>query len=206
MKTVLFFLVFIGFLPAFLYSQDMVKKGTMQDTLVKTKTFREVQTNTPQGVAVRFKDITSPSSYWSFKAAYGMAFGDQTTFNFVPQVSYSQNVYFSIGGGLNYIYYYLSHKGEKEQMHYAGINFFARLTPLPYLVFQVQPELLERWGKQNDRKVSGRLVPTFLAGGGFNIPLGPGDVDILFLFDVIQNDYTPYGKNLYYTIGYSFLF
>lgn len=203
MKIVLLFIFLIGFFPA-LHSQEIVKKGTAQDTLVKTRTFRETKENTPQGVAIRFKDVTPPRSYWKLQAAYGMAFGDQTTFNFVPQVSYSQNVYFTLGGGLNYIYYYLSHKGEKEKMHYAGINLFARLTPLPYLVFQVQPELLERWGKQNGRQVSGRLVPTFLAGGGFDIPLGPGNVNILFLFDIIQNDYTPYGKNLYYTIGYSF--
>lgn len=44
-------------------------------------------------------------------------------------------------------------------MNYLGINLLARLPPRPYLAFQVQPEILER-----------------------------------------------YGKNLYYTIGYSFFF
>ncbi len=91
-------------------------------------------------------------------------------------------------------------------MNYLGINLLARLPPRPYLAFQVQPVILERWGKQNGHKVSARFVPTFLAGGGFIIPAGPGDISVLFLFGIIQNNYTPYGKNLYYTIGYSFFF
>lgn len=143
---------------------------------------------------------------WSFIGSYGMAFGDQTTFNLIPQVSYSQSAYFSMGGGLNYNYYYYSHERNTNKMNFMGINLFARLNPFPYLTFQVQPELLQRWGKHNGKQVSGRLVTTFLAGGGFYIPVGPGNINLLFLFDIIQNDYTPYGKNLFYTLGYAIHF
>lgn len=206
MKTVLLILLLTGLFPYILSAQTEVKEGVKQDTLVKTKIYEKTTGTRPYGVAVRFRNTDIPDKFWHFDASYGMAFGDQTTFNFIPQVRYSQNLYFSVGGGLNYIYYYLSHKGEKQKMNYAGINAFARLTPLPYLAFQVQPEILVRWGKENGHKTSGRFVPTLLAGGGFILPLGPGDISLLFLFDIIQNSNTPYGKNLYYTLGYSFPF
>ncbi len=205
MKAVFLFIVF-GIFSLCLPAQTEIKKGIKQDTIVKTRTFLQNTQVTPEKVAVRFKDTTPPDNYWKFNIAYGMAFGEQTTFNFIPQVSYSRNVFFSIGGGLNYIYYHLSRKDRKEQTHYAGLNAFARITPLPYLIFQVQPEILERWGKQNGRKVSGLFVPVFLAGGGFCLPIGPGSINLLFMFDIIQDDYTPYGNNLYYTLGYSFYF
>lgn len=186
------------------YPQTEVRNGIRHDTIVKTEKLVETVRTTPGGQKITYYDITPKTGRWSLEGSYGMAFGEQTTINIVPQVRYSQSVYFSVGGGLSYSYYYLSKKNDRQHMNYLGINAFARLTPFPYLAFQVQPELLRRWGKENKRKVSGRFVPTFLAGGGFIIPVGPGSVDLLFLFDVIQDKYTPYGQNLYYTIGYSF--
>ena len=143
---------------------------------------------------------------WRFEGSYGMAFGDQTSIHLIPQISYSYNPYFSMGGGLNYIHYYSSHEHTTDRMNYMGLNLFARINPFPYLTFQVQPEVLQRWGKHNGDKVSGRIVPTFLAGGGFTLPVGPGSINLLFLFDIIQNSYTPYGKNLYYSLGYAIRF
>lgn len=206
MKAIVFYLFLTVVCPSALFAQRVVKDGVKRDTIVRTKEYLQTTVITPSGEKVRTRNITPRNGNWSVEGSYGMAFGNQTTINIVPQVRYSQSIYFSVGGGLSYSYYYLSHKGDKEKMNYLGLNVFARLTPFPYLAFQVQPEVLQRWGKQNDRKVSGRIVPTLLAGGGFIIPAGPGSVDILFLFDIIQNTYTPYGKNLYYTIGYSFTF
>lgn len=193
-------------MPSFLQAQVRTKESARRDTIIRTREIVRTTQETPRGEKIRSRDITPRSGSWSFLASYGMAFGNQTTINIVPQIRYNPNVYISLGGGVNYIYYYLSHKGVKEKMNYMGVNLLVRFTPFPYLAFQVQPELLERWGKRNGEEVSGRLVPTLLAGGGFVIPAGPGSVNILFLFDIIQNDYTPYGKNLYYTIGYSFRF
>lgn len=206
MKTTLLLLLLCGLFPPLLHAGPDLTEGCVRDTFTRTTTYRETVKNTPQGPVIRLRKITPPAHHWSFQASYGMAFGDQTTFNIIPQVTYSRNVYFSLGGGLNYIYYHLSHHGEKEKMQYAGLNLFGRLSPFPYLILQVQPELLARWGKQNGRKVSGRFVPVFLAGGGFSVPVGPGAVNLLFLFDIIQNKYTPYGQNLYYSLGYSIHF
>lgn len=128
MKAVFLFIVF-GIFSLCLPAQTEIKKGIKQDTIVKTRTFLQNTQVTPAKVAVRFKDTTPPDNYWKFNIAYGMAFGEQTTFNFIPQVSYSRNVFFSIGGGLNYIYYHLSRKDRKEQTHYAGLNAFAPYYP-----------------------------------------------------------------------------
>ena len=205
MKTVLTFMLFFLFSSG-LYAQTVIRKGIHQDTIIKTKQLRQTTSFTPRGSAIQIKDVGPRQGKWYFKGAFGMAFGDQTTINIVPQVSYSQNPYFDVGGGINYVYYYSSKKHITEKMNYAGINLFARINPFPYLTFQFQPELMSRWGKHNDDQVSGRLVPTFLAGGGFTLPVGPGSINLLFLFDIIQNDYTPYGKNLYYNLGYAIRF
>lgn len=204
MKTILSLLTILLLLSEISYSQTEVRHGNQQDTILKTET-RVVQQNPVTG-KVSYKNITPRKGDWNLEGSYGMAFGDQTTINIVPQVRYSQSIYFSVGGGLSYSYYYLSNKSDKQKMNYMGLNVFARLTPFPYLAFQIQPEILSRWGKENGHRVSGRAVPTLLAGGGFIIPVGPGNIDILFLYDVIQNKYTPYGQNLYYTIGYAFRF
>lgn len=206
MKTALLLLLLAGTSPFFLRAQTRVTGNAHQDTIIRKKEIVYTTRQTPRGEKIRTRDITPRSDSWSFMASYGMSFGNQTTINIIPQVRYNPNVYISLGGGVNYIYYYSSHKDTKEKMNYMGVNLLVRFTPFPYLLFQVQPELLERWGKRNGEEVTGRLVPTLLAGGGFVIPAGPGSVNILFLFDIIQNDYTPYGKNLYYTIGYSFRF
>lgn len=202
MKIVFLFL--LSFLLSLIArSQTIVKDGMKQDTIIKKQ---EIVVTDQNNQKVKIKNITPRAGQWNFEGSFGMAFGKQTTINIIPQIRYHQSVYFSLGGGLSYSYYYLSHKDDKEKINYLGLNLLARLTPFPYLAFQVQPEILERWGKQNGKNVSGRLVPTFLAGGGFIIPAGPGNIDLLFLFDIIQNKYTPYGSNLYYSLGYSIRF
>lgn len=205
MKASILFLI-LWILPGIaLMAQTRRDKGLRQDTVIKTIPITETKEATPSGEKAVLHRLSPGAKRWSIEGSYGMAFGDQTTINIVPQIRYSQSAYFSMGGGLSYSYYYKS--GQiKERWHYLGINLFARLTPFPYIALQIQPELLERWGKSGSEKVPGKLVPVFLAGGGFLIPAGPGSVDLLFLFDIIQDKYTPYGKNLYYTIGYSFRF
>lgn len=183
-------------------AQTEVKPGNRQDTIIRKEQY--IVRDVPDNRRLITRNITPKAGEWSFEGSFGMAFGDQTTINIQPQVRYSQNAYFSLGGGVSYSHYYHSH--NKEKLNYLGLNVFARVTPFPYLALQVQPEVLERWGKINGKKVSGKIVPTFLAGGGFFIPVGPGSINLMFFYDVIQNKYTPYGDGLYYTIGYSFSF
>lgn len=185
-------------------AQSQVKEEHRQDTLIRSR--RYVIENTTNGPEVRLQRLPQSEGKWSFEGSYGMSFGDHTTISVTPQIRYSRSVYFSVGGGLSYNYYHFSKKGETENMHYPGLNAFARLTPFPYLAFQVQPEIFGRWGKKNGHSVKGRAVPTLLAGGGFLIPAGPGSINLMFYGDIIQNDYSPYGSGLYYTIGYSFSF
>lgn len=186
------------------YSQSGEKGKLRYDTIVRTEKVEHLEKNTPRGEKNIYRNISPRKGTWSVEGSYGMAFGDQTTFNATAQMIYSQSVYFAMGGGLSYNHYYSSHHSLTERANYLGINLLARIKPFPYLAFQFQPELLERWGKQNGHSVSSRWVPTLLAGGGFFLPVGPGSIYLMFFFDIIQNKYTPYGKNLYYTLGYSF--
>lgn len=142
---------------------------------------------------------------WHPGGSFGMSFGNrQTTISIAPQISYSQNPYFRIGGGVTYNYYHSS--SAKDKLHYAGINLFGEVIPLPFIVFRLQPELYESWGKAGNQTFSATLIPTILVGGGIRLPLIKGDVSIMFYYDVLQYDNTPYGNNLFYTIGYSFSF
>lgn len=206
MKSCLFFIFIFSLLSLPVRSQTVIREGSKRDTIIKTKEIQQTVRTTPNGQKVSNRNITPDRGKWSIGGAYGMAFGDQTTINIVPQVTYSQSTYFAIGGGLSYSYFYRSDNKEKEKMNYFGLNIFARINPLRYLSFQVQPEVLQRWGKQNNRKVTTRTVPTLLAGGGFIIPAGPGGIQLMFFYDLIQDKYTPYGNGLYIAAGYSFSF
>lgn len=200
MRVILLFLIFLSSFP--LFSQTVVKEDARTDTLFRKQTFATV----PASRGISLRKIRPQNGKWSFGGSYGMAFGDQTTIEISPQISYSRNAYFALGGGLSYSHYYYSRKGIKEKWNYLGLDLFARITPFPYLAFQIQPEVLERWGKSNGKRVSSRFVPTLLAGGGFQIPAGPGSINLMFFYDIIQHKYTPYGDGLYYSVGYSFFF
>lgn len=142
---------------------------------------------------------------WLFGGSLGMAFGNkQTTLSLAPQVGYSQSPYFSIGGGITYNYYHASKPDDK--MNYLGLNIFGEINPFPYLAFRLQPELYEGWGKTNGKNRSAELIPTILIGGGIRLPFIKGTVGVMFYYDVLQYDDTPYGDNLFYTIGYTFTF
>lgn len=142
---------------------------------------------------------------WLFGGSFGMAFGNrQTTLSIAPQVGYTQSPYFSVGGGVTYNYYYASKPDDK--MNYLGINIFGEINPFPFLAFRLQPELYEGWGKMNGKDRSAELIPAILVGGGIRLPLIKGNIGIMFYYDVLQHDDTPYGNNLFYTIGYTFGF
>lgn len=204
--------IFILFLGCFLtgsswgYAQNDTN-SFRYDTLYRTTALPRtaVHTGTSKEVSAVPPTRTKRKGRWHLGGNFGMSFDNQTTIQVSPQISYSRNNYFSAGGGISYSHYHSSRGGNKYNLNYMGLNLFARATPLRYLAFQIQPELLQRWGKYNREETSGKLVPALLVGGGFSLPLGPGGIQLMFNYDVIQNKYSPYG-NLYYTVGYGFAF
>lgn len=169
-----------------------------ENDTVSNKQLQQIRAATVEQYAPEIKTQT-PKGEWNIGGSFGMAFGNrQTTLSIAPQIGYSQNPYFTVGGGLTYSYYHSSN--PKTTLHYMGLNLFGEITPLPFLSFRLQPELYEGWGNN----FSTSLIPTILVGGGIRLPLIKGNVSVMFYYDVLQYDNTPYGNNLFYTVGYSF--
>ncbi|MDR2914388.1 MAG: hypothetical protein LBV74_06115 [Tannerella sp.] len=102
------------------------------------------------------------------------------------------------GVGVSYTYYNYK-KGESEKFNYVGINLFGRYYPIPYIVLHAQPEINYmhhsfRGDKESD------VVPAFIIGAGVHI----SSFTFMLQYDVAQHRYSPYGNNLFYSVGFSF--
>lgn len=199
MKTILLSIIFI---LTGLFCAKASRPAS--DTISTDEQLRQVRatafTQTSKGAKLKAR-----KGEWQVGGSFGMAFGNrQTTLSFAPQIGYKQNPYFTVGGGITYNYYHSSKPEYK--LNYVGLNIFGEVMPLPFLSFRLQPELYEGWGTSGGENLSARLIPTILVGGGIRLPLIKGSVGIMFYYDVLQYDHTPYGDNLFYTIGYTFSF
>lgn len=198
MKTLFIFFIFSSI------CLFQAKAGTTDDDTLRSNQLQQVRKTAFEQSSQGAK-LKARKGEWQFGGTFGMAFGNkQTTLSVAPQVGYSQSPYFSIGGGITYNYYHSSKSDYK--MNYLGLNIFGEINPFPFLAFRLQPELYEGWGKINGENRSAELIPTILVGGGIRLPLIKGNIGIMFYYDVLQYDNTPYGDNLFYTIGYTFSF
>lgn len=143
---------------------------------------------------------------------FGLNFGTYTIINVSPQIGYYLTDQFAAGVGVNYIHYGYNdtYYQEKYAQSYAGVNVFGRFYPLRQFFIQAQPELNYLWGKinfygtdQSIAKIPTQFVPSLLLGGGAAIPAGRGAVTISILYDVLQNQYSPYYHQALYGLGYN---
>lgn len=136
---------------------------------------------------------------------FGMSFGDYTNINISPQIGYRFNRYVSLGGGMNYNYY--NDSDRNYHLNYLGLNLYARAYPTRYLMAYIQPEMQRRWGKVSGADTEDKLFGCLLVGGGAVIPVGPrSGMTVTVYYDLVQNDYSPYGDNIGYSVGYTFNF
>lgn len=178
------------------------RNGFRLDTIYKSNTRRNVITKTPEKRNIPMKSsISRQSGKWVLSGSFGVSFGDYTSIDMSPQVGYRWNEFFFAGGGIGYNYH---HSSRNCDMNYLGVNAFGRVKPVRYVALQVQPELKASWGKAYGSKIDLRYVPTLLVGGGGVLPTGAGSVSVMFYYDVIQDKYSPYGKNWVCSVGYSF--
>lgn len=165
---------------------------------------------------VSAQQMDSPSGFDKSKLFFGGNFGlnfssGYSLINISPQVGYHFTDQFAAGFGLNYIHYgYTDYSNLKYSQNYGGLNVFGRFYPIQYLFIQAQPELNYIWGKVKDNssnevlyKIPTQLVPSLLLGGGAAIPAGPGAITISILYDVIQNQWSPYYHQAIYAFGYN---
>jgi hypothetical protein len=146
-----------------------------------------------------------------FGGNLGLAFGYATSINVAPLVGYRFSEMFAAGVGLNYSYYNYDDGYTNFKQTYAGMSIFGRVFPIQQFFIQVQPELNYMWGSQtligNQNypavKVN-QFVPSLLLGGGAAIPTGPnGAITFSIMYDVLQNNYSPYYHQAVYGVGYA---
>lgn len=130
----------------------------------------------------------------------GLGLGSDYTFIDVsPQIGYQFSRYFAGGGGINYTYY----KSYDWSRNYLGMNLYARITPIQYIAFQVQPEVYRMWDNYYNNS---EIVPCLLVGAGVIIPAGKGGISMMLYYDLIQDKYSPHNSRLIYSVGYIFSF
>lgn len=139
----------------------------------------------------------------------GAQFGDYTVINFSPQVGYTFSQYLNAGAGINYVYYAKKYDNNqyKQTNNYFGLNLYAKVYPVSFLVLMVQPEANRMWRtienrRTGDKAKTEKVVPTCLVGGGLRL----GPVTAMIQYDLVQNENSPYGDRLFYSVGYTFNF
>jgi len=189
MKKILFFIILVSS-SIFTYAQNYY--GTEKAVTV--------------GSAIGFD-----KSKLTFGGGFGMQFGNYTLISFAPQVGYNFSRLFNAGMGLSYTFYkddfYVDAAKWDEKRHYFGLNAYGRLYPVEYLVVSVQPEITRMWRtlepKSSQGKISeNKFVPSVVVGAG--VRLGP--ITAMLQYDLVQNDYSPYGDRIFYSVGYVWSF
>ncbi len=204
MKKLFLILTFLLSINTVCFSQIYIdNQGNIYDNTKKANTNSNAQILKKQsnsGAGFQFD-----KSKLSIGGNLGLQLGDYTVVNISPQVGYDFSKYLTAGVGVGYTYLKESHYNTKWTNSYLSFNLFGRFYPVDFLVIGIQPEISRMW---QTIKVNGvgysenKFVPSFLVGGGLRY----GGVIAMIQYDVIQDDYSPYGDNLVYTVGYTFNF
>ncbi|WP_163266229.1 hypothetical protein [Dysgonomonas sp. 216] len=164
--------------------------------------------------AVQQKQATPwfDKSKLTFGGQLGAHFGDYTLINIAPQVGYNFSQYFNAGLGFTYTHwnekYYLNSEKYKEINNFFGFNVYGRFYPISNIVLMVQPEINRVWQKIKDDNRDTTIekdetfVPACVVGAGLRL----GPISAMLQYDVVQHDKTPYGRNIFYSMGYTFNF
>lgn len=202
MKKIILSLSVFLCLSAVGYSQIYVdNQGNVYDTRKKTTT----QNQTTVKNTYKKPSSFDPSKL-SFGGNFSLQFGSYTVIGISPQVGYDFSKYFTAGAGLGYTYFKDKAYDYKWSSSYLSFDLFGRFYPTNFLVLSVQPEISRMWQNityYRDEKISeSAFVPSFLVGGGLRL----GGMIAMIQYDVVQDKNSPYGNNLFYSVGYTFRF
>ncbi len=127
-----------------------------------------------------------------------------TAINISPQVGYRFNQYLTAGVGLGYTYYsYKTVYSGKIKENMVGANIYGQVNPIRYASIKIQPEIYHSWGQN----YNSRTISCLLVGAGANLPMGgKSAMTVMLYYDVAQNEFSPYGEDVFYSVGYTFSF
>ncbi|MCL2597302.1 MAG: hypothetical protein FWD66_06540 [Paludibacter sp.] len=151
---------------------------------------------------------TPTQKYWfdkskiTFGGALGASFGNNyTSVLIAPQIGYNFTKYFNAGFGLQYAYYGEKSGSVSNSMNYFGMNVYGRATIANYFMVLMQPEVNRVWWSNKNSGNNGtEFVPALLVGAGVRI----SNVFMMLEYDVVQNEYSPYGQTIFYAVGVVF--
>lgn len=149
------------------------------------------------------QSLGASSGRWHLGGSFGFSIGDYTHIGISPQIGHAVTSYLTLGGGLSYDHY--SRSETHSSRNYIGADLFARLYPIRYIVLQLQPEIQRSWGRSNGVSSTSEVCACLVLGGGVTYPVSSsGDISAMIHYDVLQNDYSPYGNRIFYSVGYTY--
>lgn len=203
MKSLFFLFFALACIVTNVHSQIFVSKdGTIYDQRQQGEPASDTNT------IIRYKNTPNSgfdASKLSLGGNFGLQFGDYTIINLSPQLGYDINEKFTLGTGMGYSYFKQNKRSYDYTNHYLSFDIFARYYPAGGFVLSVQPEISRMWAsiEENRHKYSEtKFIPSFLVGAGFKL----GNTIALIQYDVVQDNNSPYGNSIFYTLGYCFNF
>lgn len=139
----------------------------------------------------------------TYGGSFSMQFGDYTAIGLSPQIGYNFSKYMNAGAGFGYNYFREKEYDYKWSRHYLSFNIYGQFYPVDFLVISVQPEMSRMWETVEYRSMEEKyekFVPSVVIGGGLRY-MG---MTAMIKYDLVQDDYSPYGRNIFYSVGFYF--
>ncbi|MBO9730553.1 MAG: hypothetical protein J7623_18065 [Chitinophaga sp.] len=145
----------------------------------------------------------------------GLVFGDYTNVDVSPMVGYRFSEYIAAGVNVNAQYgqftsRYNGNITQRDKYTIFGGGVWGRVYPLPMLFVHIQPEYnfisqnstVYNTNDQKQTFKSNYGVPSLLVGAGYTQGVGGRvGIGISILYDVIQDNRSPYNNGLIYRAG-----
>lgn len=143
----------------------------------------------------------------------GLAFGDYTNIDFSPLIGLRFNEMFAGGIALNAQYgaerfrFYDGSTSQRNQYTILGGGLWGRFYPFDFLFIHVQPEyntinVKTTYYDPKSTASDHYGVPSLLLGGGYVQPVSDrAAINIMALYDVVQDRRSPYSNGLILRVG-----
>lgn len=146
----------------------------------------------------------------------GLAFGDYTNIDLSPMIGYRISNMFAAGVAINAQYgaerfrYYDGTTSQRNQYSILGGGLWGRFYPFDFMFIHVQPEynfinVKTTLYDPKETSTDHYGVPSLLVGGGYVQPISDrAAINIMALYDVIEDRRSPYSNGIILRVGATF--